>query len=230
MNKTRQWTVLTAVAVLVVLAGGWMLLVSPQRSKAKDLNAQADSAQTQLAQLHAQLATLLAQKRNLPEQQRILAQIATKIPADPAEPTLIRQLQGAAHAAGVDLSQLSPSTPTQVSATTSSAPTTGTAASTTTAATSSLPLWQIPVAITVSGSYFNVEMFEHSLEQLPRAMLVSSLSLAPGSGSAGSSTSGSSSASSATAPSGVTATINATVFLSPQTGTTAGVPTTSNAK
>lgn len=234
MNKTRQWTVFTAVAVLVVLVGGWMLLISPQRSKAKDLDNQATSAQQQVTRLHAQLAQLLAQKRNLPEQQKILAQIATKIPGDPAEPTLIRQLQGAAHTAGVDLSQLNPSTPTQVTAPTGATATTATTTTATAStATASTPLWQIPIAITVNGSYFNVEMFEHSLEQLPRAMLVTGMTIVPDQAASGSSsalsgsTAGSGSGASQPNPGDVSATINATVFLSPQaSGTTAGVPTT----
>jgi Tfp pilus assembly protein PilO len=214
MNKTRQWAVFTLVAVLVVLAGGWMLLVSPQRSKAHDLQSQATSAQQRVSQLHAQLANLLAQKRNLPEQQRILAQISTKIPSDPAEPTLIREMQSAAHTAGVDLASLNPSTPVQVAAPAGAAPSTTTAGSTSgTTPTSTLPLYQVPLSITVTGSYFNVEMFEHSLEQLPRALLVSGLTVGPPTtgttGSAGS-TDGSTDAAD------VTATITAAVFLSPK--------------
>src|SRR5579884_204201 len=117
MTKTRQWGIFTAVAALVVLAAGWFLLVSPQRSSAKQTQDQTSGVQQQTAQLQAQLSTLLAQKRDLPAMQRQLARIALQIPADPAEPTLIRELQGAAHTAGVDLSGLTPTTPTQVTTT-----------------------------------------------------------------------------------------------------------------
>lgn len=225
MTKTRQWAIVTALAVAVVLVGGWMLLVSPQRSHANDLRTQASTAQQEITQLHSQLATLLSQKRDLPQQQHILAQIATKIPSDPAEPTLIRQLQSAAHTAGVDMSNLSPAAPTPVTATGTTGTTTGGAPSTTGGTTAAAAgLYQIPVTITVSGSYFNVEMFEHSIEQLSRAMLVNGMNVTPAN------TTSTSSGQTQTPVNGdVTATINAVVFLSPQGATGASTPSATGA-
>lgn len=43
------------VGLLVLLAAGWFLLVSPQKSKAKDLKAQTETAYTELAQKQAAL-------------------------------------------------------------------------------------------------------------------------------------------------------------------------------
>jgi len=230
MTKTRQWAVLTAVVVLVVLAGGWFLLVSGQRSKAKDLDAQASQAQSQVATLDSQLAELQSEKKNLPAQQRVLAQITTRIPNTPAEPTLIRQLQAASSTAGVDLSSLSPATPIQVTATTTD---TGTSTAPGGAAPSTLPLWQIPVTMTVLGTYFNLEMFEHEVEKLPRAMVVSGLSIVPGdSGPAGTTTGSSTTLTAETAGSDpiLTASLTAAVFLSPSDASTSSstTPSTTN--
>lgn len=213
MDKVRQWSMLTAVGVLAVLAGGWFLLVSPQRSHASSLRAQAAQQQQTNDMLQSQVAALRAQQQNLPKEQARLAQIATKIPDNPALPSLIRSLSDAADGAGVDLGSLSPAQPSMVTASGGArtlTPSTGTAGSTAAAA----PLAQIPVTLTVTGSYFNIEQFIASLENLRRAMKVTGFSLAPGSGAPAASGSGSSS--SAATPGGLTASIQAVVYMSPQ--------------
>jgi Tfp pilus assembly protein PilO len=226
MTKMQQWTAITVVAVLAVLGGGWLLLVKHERSQATDYRAQAASAQDGLSTARTQLDQLLAEKKNLPAEERTLARIATRIPADPAEPTLIRQLQTAAHTAGVDFTSLTPATPTPVAAAVS----TGAVP----AVTSTLPLYSMPVSIEVTGSYFNVEMFDHLLETLPRTATVSALTIAPAVAAASGSTGGTTAAVSDS--NDVTATIQASVYLSPSTtagtagattGTTGAAGTTS---
>lgn len=222
MEKMRQWTILTALGVVGVLAAGWFLLVSPQRAHAKDLRAQATSQQQATATLQSQVDQLMEQKKGLPAQQRKLAQVATKVPDNPALPVLIRQLSAAAHDADVSLVSLSPSQPSMVN---TPAPAGGAAA----------PLAQIPLSIQVSGSYFNIESFFHALEQLDRAMLVTGFTLAPNNGDGGGSE-GSSSGGTTTGK--LSGQINAVVFESPAaaaaaqpavtqpTATTATQPTT----
>ena len=53
MTKMRQWTVVTIVAVLVVLVAGWLLLVKPEKSKVSSLKSQA-TAQDQANQLKSE--------------------------------------------------------------------------------------------------------------------------------------------------------------------------------
>src|SRR3954452_24205541 len=100
MDKMRQWSILTAVGVLAIFVAGWFLLVSPQRSNAANLHTKATSQQQANSTLQTQVAQLEQQKRGLPEQQRLLEQIATKVPSSAALPVLIRQLTSAAEAAG----------------------------------------------------------------------------------------------------------------------------------
>ena len=175
MDKMRQWSILTAVGVLAIFAAGWMLLVSPQRSSAADLRSRAATQQQANSTLQASVNQLEQQKRGLPEQQRLLEQIATKVPNSPALPVLIRQLTAAAKGAGVDLISLAPSAPSPVTAT---APVATTPTTTGAPATASA-LSQIPLAIEVSGSYFNVESFFREVEHLSRAMLVTDFTLTP---------------------------------------------------
>jgi Tfp pilus assembly protein PilO len=209
MNKTRQWSMLTGVACLAILAAGWMLVVKPQRSHAAQLRTQTQSVQSSTNQLRTQVDQLRQQQKDLPAQQKLLSQIATKIPDNPALPTLIRQLSTAADGAGVNLVSLAPSAPTMVAATAGVAPApTAKAGATAPAAAAVAPLASIGVNIQVQGSYFNVEQFFSSIESLSRAMLVTGFSLAPGGGS---STTG------GTTPVGnLTAQISASVFESPQ--------------
>src|SRR3982751_17471 len=93
MQKMQQWTMLTALGVLVA---GWFLLVSPQRSHAASLRAQAVSQESANASLQSQVNQLEQQKKGLPAQQRQLNKIAARVPDNPELPALIRQLSTAA--------------------------------------------------------------------------------------------------------------------------------------
>lgn len=216
MEKMRQWIVLTALGVVGILAAGWFLLVSPQHSHASSLRAQAVSEQQSTAGVESQVAQLKQQQKGQLAQQQRLAQIADQIPDNPQLPTLIRELSAAAHKAGVSLVSLAPSQPTAVTATT-------------TAATTS-PLAQIPIAIQVTGSYFNIESFFQATRHMNRALLVTGFTLAPGSNGAGNNSTGGGSGAAAAAPDALTAQVQGVVFESPEVtqpaGTTAQAPAT----
>ena len=201
MEKMRQWSLLSALAVVGVLAAGWFLLVSPQKSHAKDLKTQALAQQTSTAQVQAQLQQLKEQQKNEPAQQRKLMQIATQVPDNPQLPALIRELSAAAHKSGVSLVSLAPGQPAPVTA----------------AGATSAPLAQIPLAIQVTGSYFNIESFFRSVEHLDRAMLVGGFTMSPG--AAGASTKTTTGATSGgavgAAPNALTAQVQAVVIASP---------------
>jgi len=224
MNKTRQWSMLTAVACLAILAAGFFLVVKPQRSHASSLRSQAQSVQSSNQQLQSQVSQLRQQQKDLPAQQKLLSQIATKVPDNPALPALIRQLSAAADGAGVDLVSLAPAVPTMattapagtVAATTA---TTSTASSATTAhSAAASPLAVIALAVQVKGTYFNLEQFFSAVEGLNRAMLVTGFSLsgqaANGAAPAAAGTSGS--GAKVDPPGTLTAQITAQVFESPQ--------------
>ncbi|MCU1601052.1 MAG: hypothetical protein JWO22_1761 [Frankiales bacterium] len=199
MKKMQTWIALTAVGVLAILAGGWFLLVSPKKAHASDLRDQADAQSRANMALQNQLASLKAAQKNLPAQQAKLAAVAAKIPGTSAMPTLVRALSAAADDAGVELVSITPSAPAALAA---SAPAAGTPSVTTAAAgtTTSTPatattgvtpnaaagaasvgtLLQIPVNVSVVGSYFQVAEYLDRLESLQRAFRVTTLSLTPG--------------------------------------------------
>lgn len=233
MSKMRQWTIMTVVAVLVVFAAGWFLLVKPQKSKVSSLKSQSATAEQANQLLLTQIASLQAEQKNLPKQELELQKFSTEVPDNAAEPTLIRQLSAAATGSGVDLITITPGAATAMVSTT---PTTGT---TSTASTTSTPvpgaqsltgtpttgsLLELPVSLDITGTYPNIESFFQSLEGFPRAILVSSWSECPEAPSSGSSggCAGPTEPSNKTASSSTLgATISADVFFAPAAGSTA---------
>jgi len=215
MTRARQWSVLTAVACLAVMAAGWFILVKPQRTHASSLRDQASQVDQSNQALQAQIAHLRAQAKDLPAQQRTLAKIATQVPDSPALPTLIRQLSAAADSAGVNLVSLSPGQPALVASPVAAAATTGTSPAAPAATTATSPaaapgamLASIPLQVQIQGSYFNLESFFQAIETLPRAMQVTQFSAAPV--QAGASPTGQT-----VAPGTLNVTLTASVYMSP---------------
>lgn len=194
MTAKRQWTLMTALVCLLVLIAGYMLLVKPQHSKAASVKSETATTQSQVESLRAQLSRLQEEGRNLASQQAVLAQIVQQLPAQPALPTLLRSLDAAAAQTNVDLTNVAPGNPTAFSASPvakaagSSATTTGSSTSTGKAGSGSAVtgLAQIPVSMSVSGSYFDVEQFLNRLEGLQRSMVVNTFTVGYQNGHGGS--------------------------------------------
>lgn len=251
MDKLKQWVALTVVGVIAILAAGWFLLVSPKRSDASDLDAQAQAKQAANAMLLTKLATLKAQAKDLPRQQAALAAVAAKIPDNPAMPALIRSLSKAAASAGVELVSIAPANVTPVVSTARTGapvtPTVGSAPVATSSGTSAAPvtpsagsaagsaagssatagtLSSISVTLSVVGGYFQVEQFLDGLESLQRAFKVGSISMAPGDNPVKPATGTSTGTSAAASGRSLTAAITGLVYLAPGRATAASVPTT----
>jgi Tfp pilus assembly protein PilO len=188
MDKLKQTIVIALVAVVVVAAGGWHFLVSPQRSSVASLNAEAATVDASNGSLKGQIAQLKAQAADLPGEQAALAAVAKRLPPDLQEANLLDDLSHAADAANVDLQAITPSAPLLATAAAVVAP--APAPVTSAAGNSAAPkasrvsaasadqLYQIPVTLTVTGNYFDIEMYIHSLERMQRAMLINQISFA----------------------------------------------------
>ena len=191
MDKVKQWIALTVLGALVLLAGGWFLLVSPKKDEATALREQAASQTSTNQTLALQLEVLKAQAAELPKKQADLAKVAAKIPTNPALPALVRALTAAGTTAGVELVSVTPGAPV---AETPSGPAVVAAPAAPAAAAPAAPvgaaaaapapagtLALIPLTINVVGDFYEVEQFLANLEELPRALRVTNLTLAPGS-------------------------------------------------
>jgi len=175
MTRTRKWSLLTALAVVVILLIGWFGLVAPKRSSADSLRNQAAAQEQQNNTLKAQIADLQAKQKNLPQQQAIIADVHQRIPQNPDLPALIRSLSSMASATGVDLHTLSPVQPVASTAI-GSADAIGPNGET---------LQVITASMEVDGTYFNIERFLNKVESLKRSLLVTGLSLNVNAGTPG---------------------------------------------
>lgn len=182
MDKLKQYVALTVVGCLGIMAAGWFLLVSPKRAEAAAVREQTLSQESTNAGLRTQLEVLQAQAKDLPKKQADLARVAAKIPDNPSLPSLIRALTAASTSAGVEFVSVTPGAPAAVAAA-AAAPVAAAPADPAAAPAAAGPagsLAAIPVAINVVGGYFEVEQFIAALENLPRALRVTNLTLAPG--------------------------------------------------
>ncbi|MDQ1643653.1 MAG: hypothetical protein QOJ90_3004 [Actinomycetota bacterium] len=217
MTVTRKWSLLTGVLIVAILAASWFLLIAPKRAKAASIKTQTATQEDANTRLKDKISQLMAQQQDLPRQVARLAQIRGQIPDNPALPTLIRDLSTAAKKSGLSLDSLAPAEPTAVTdvvVPVAVAPTTAATGSTTTGSTptDSTPtvaapavpaptLFQVPVTLNATGSYFEVEQFVNKLEGLKRSFLVTGFSLKP--------------AASAVSSNELQISITARVFLSP---------------
>ena len=102
LDRTERIVLLAALAAtLLLVVGGWLLLVSPKRSQASDLKKQITTAQAKLAF-----------ERARPSQAGVTAaevrQLELALPNTPAVATLVRQLDGLARGTGVTLDSVTP--------------------------------------------------------------------------------------------------------------------------
>ena len=188
MEKLKQYVTLAGLGAVVILAAGWFLLVSPKKGEATDLQMQAAAQTSANAVLTTQLQALKVQAKDLPKKQAELARVAAKIPDNPSLPALIRALTAASTKAGVEFVSVTPGAPAVLTPAVAAAPVAPVAAAAAPVApvSGAVPvgsagqLASIPVTLSVVGDYFEVEQFLAELENLPRALRVSNITLAPG--------------------------------------------------
>ena len=193
MSEIRKWVAGATLLALVVVAAGWFLLVSPRLAQASALRQQNVEQDSANARLRARISVLRAQERDLPEQEVRLAELREQIPDGVRLPELVNALTAAADQADVELLTLAPQPPAPLQpavaptavapagAPSTGAPSTGAPVAGTAGAAAgpaqSGPLLQIPLTITVRGSYFQTEAFLQRLEELRRLVLVSGVTL-----------------------------------------------------
>lgn len=168
MTKLRQLWLLTALAAVAILAGGYFLLVSPQSSKASALRKDTAAQETTNQSLQSQINLLNQQEKHLVEKENLLSKFSGKIPPNPALPALIRSLSDAADRSGVLLVALTPSSP----AFSKGVDAKGTVLPGNIPGPNGTVLATIPVNVEIHGHYSNLTQFLAELESLNRALLV----------------------------------------------------------
>ncbi len=213
LDGAKKWYAGAALASVLVLVVGWMLLVSPQRSTADDLALQAESQVSANQASQAKIDALKAQYTNLPSLQKELALVTTHLPQAANMPSLIRTLSQAAAKSGVTLKGLTPTNPTPLTTTTTGGQ----------SGSLSAPgqVNAIGVTLQISGPFANTRLFLSSLEAMPRSFLVTGLTITrdqPGTGTVTSSA----------APGSLSSTITGRVFMANPGLPAAAVATTTS--
>lgn len=191
MAKTKLWALFIALAILVATGAGYFLVLSPQKAEAAKADKTAAGIQSTNDGLRLQITRLKKAEALLPAAQARIAAIDARIPATPSLPSYVRWLVKAAANAHVELVSISPTVPQVVTAAPAAvapvavAPAAG--KSSAAAAPAAPPAAQtsglsaITVSYNIVGNYFQVQSFLRQLEGSPRATVVSTITMAPGS-------------------------------------------------
>lgn len=197
-KTTKGWFAVGIVGALVLLALGWFLLISPQRSQIASINSEVATTEQQTQALIAKANALREQAAELVQMQASLQALSSKLPDQAGVDTLIRQIDAANQASGLQIQSfsVSPPQPLEIAGAEAAAAAPAPAAATggetgdTAAAESeaagaaaaaealATSLEYIPVTIEFTqGSYATYLSYLNQLENLSRALLVTSVTL-----------------------------------------------------
>jgi Tfp pilus assembly protein PilO len=169
---TRRTELLVAVAgAVLLLAIGTLLLVRPKQQAVAEAKADRNAAIAESQALRDQVRALEALKADAAKLRAEADQVKGEFPSTPNLPGLVDALEDASDVSGVDLISISPTAPK--------------------ASTVQPELAEISTAISVAGSYFEIEDFLSRVENLvrgadpkrvpPRSVLVQSVNVSSGS-------------------------------------------------
>lgn len=171
LTKLRTWVLGAVLLAVVLIAGLWLLLLSPTLEAAASVRAEAESTAAANEVRATGLAALIAQSQNLPQMRADLQSLQAAVPASAQIPDFFRQLQETATAHQVALESVQIQTPAEatVAGTTTAEPSAGATASTTTTATG---LVVIPVTITAAGDRANLDAFLSDVQSTMARLVV----------------------------------------------------------
>lgn len=177
-NTPTASKVIGGLGLAAIAALGWTLVLGPETSSLSDTRAQVDAAREQNTVLLSQLSQLKAQEKELRKTRKIASDLSAKFPPTADQPGLFEQVTTAAVDAGIGPKGVTTLAPTP--------PVIGSAASGVGAAQPAVgsgTLASQDVQVAVTGTYDQTQHLLENLENMPRAFLVTSVSLS-GSGEA----------------------------------------------
>jgi Type II secretion system (T2SS), protein M len=144
----RDRLVLIGIVVLVVLAGGWLLVVSPERKSAAQAQAQVESAHQQLETAQAQATSARSAQQRYTAAYSSVVSLGKAVPPQEEVPSLIYELNHASHQRDVEFSSI---TTSATGSSGSATPTAGTASAAAGAAPAAFT--QMPFTFVFKGSF-----------------------------------------------------------------------------
>ena len=143
----RDRMVIISIAVFVMLAASWLLVVSPERKKAAELGTQVGAASTQLATAESQVASSQGAQGKYAAAYSSIVSLGKAVPPSPEVAALIYQIEQATHEKNVEFASIS----------------TGGGTSATAASASSSGFTQMPFTFVFNGTFLDLY---HLFEQL----------------------------------------------------------------
>ena len=147
----RDRMVLIGLIVLAVIAGGWMVLVSPERQKAKSLETEVSTAQAALSTAEGQLSSARAAESQYSTAYASVVSLGKAVPATEEVPSLIFQLSHVTTQRNVDFNSI----------VTGSAGGSGSAAGS--GAVAAAGFTQMPFTFGFNGGFFDLEKLFRSM-------------------------------------------------------------------
>jgi Tfp pilus assembly protein PilO len=155
---TRRIAIAGVAAFAVVLLF-FLIILKPKFGQISEVRDQIEAERQTTQSLEIRLRQLQAAQRNQVETTARLAALNRALPANPDLPALIRLLQSIATRSGMDLLSIAPSPPAKLDNATG--------------------VDVISVNLQLTGGFFRLESFMTRLEDMPRVVEVTSISVAP---------------------------------------------------
>ncbi|MGZ8566038.1 MAG: type 4a pilus biogenesis protein PilO [Actinomycetota bacterium] len=156
---SRRAPLLAGIGVAVVAVLFLLVLVLPKMTEVSAAEEDLKAAEAEQQTLESRLQVLEDTRDDAGQYEAIIEEAQRQIPPTAEEASLLLLIQGAATEAGMDVLGLTPGVPTF---------------------DDQKGLSVIVVNVNAEGTYFDVADFMYNIETLPRAAVVTSLSLAPG--------------------------------------------------
>lgn len=100
-SRSASWIAGAVILALLILAGAWLLLISPTLEEAADTRSRAEAEEVRGDQLEIQLAALRRDFENIDELRAELDELRVSVPAEVHLSELTRQVDAVAAASGV---------------------------------------------------------------------------------------------------------------------------------
>jgi Tfp pilus assembly protein PilO len=156
MTQSRKWLLGGAAIAVLLFVLGYLFVVTPARNTASEMADQVAFQNESNAKAQARLDLLRKQSAEVPAKLAEVASVQVKMPEDVKQPDLVRMVENQAASAGVDLTAVTPGTPTALG-------------------DGSSQIIALPMVLQVSGRYPNIKTYVDDLERLDRAFLITNV-------------------------------------------------------
>ena len=155
----RDRIVVMVVAVVAVIGAAWVLVVSPERDKAKKVQAQVSTAKSQLAAAENELKDARSAQQQYASSYAAIVRLGKAVPADQEVPSLMYQVAQASGKKDVEFQSIVAGAPGSGGPAAA-----GASSSSSSVAVTPAAFTQMPFTFVFNGTYFDLEKLLHNLD------------------------------------------------------------------